>query len=533
MQLPNIRNCREIAAGGEGRILEHPNGKDVIKVYHQPRPLKFQKHLEDLSRLSSAFVKPVEVYTDTKHVLGFSMAYVNLNDYWLFNNLFNKGFCTSNNLDDSFKTTVLSKLKRELEQIHSKKIYVGDLNQYNLFVNSKAELLFVDVDSFKTFSQDHSGVLLDDIRDWTTSVIDEKSDSWSYDILVFWAMSYCHPFKWVVPGNKESLEQRVKDSKSILSKITGIKIPPLYKPFSGSIVQQFTEVFKGRRYMVNLDNTSFAQAPTKVIQPIPTSDLIMREIMKDVSEVFTNTTQITARTPKGWSLFATDTLKVVREIYIGIHSEVEYLFPSTQIGEHVSLKDRRLYSTKGITADASFMKPEFYFTDGSLVVVDYAKDMQYNYDVSRQLAGSIHKNSTTVFAKSILFRNAPIQNFGRKKYLNIPNKDKYFMLPVSEHTKDAHYCGGYAAIETKNKSTEYELILNNKTIKQLEYLPFFTTKGGNVLIPDDGFIEVVDSTGSTVVKFNVSNCSRTSRLYSTDSGILLLEDKILYLLNTK
>lgn len=48
----DLRNAREIAAGGEGRILEHPTAKGkVIKIYHQVRPGSFDQHLQTLSKL--------------------------------------------------------------------------------------------------------------------------------------------------------------------------------------------------------------------------------------------------------------------------------------------------------------------------------------------------------------------------------------------------------------------------------------------------------------------------------------------------
>lgn len=532
MQIPNIRNSREIAAGGEGKIVEHPNGKDVIKVYHQARHISFEKHLQDLVRLSDSFVKPIDIYTDNSMVIGFSMKYVNLNNYWLFNNLFNKGFCTSNNIDNDFKINVLNKLKKELQEIHSKGIVIGDLNQYNIFVNEKAEILFVDVDSFKTTNQNHSGVLLDDIRDWTTIDINDKTDAWAYDILAFWSLTYCHPFKWVLPGNKETIEQRVKGQKSILSKIAGIKIPALYQKLPIEIEDQYNEIFKGRRYMVSLDGSVAKKAPTVITQPVPTSDLIIRPVLNDVSLVYANGNQITVRMFDGtWKLIVTDTLKIMRELRIDV--KAEYVYPSFSIGDFAYIKDNSIYSGQKQVLNNSFKSPEMYFVNGSLMVIDYAQDNQYNYSINNQLAGSIQKTITPIFAKSVLFRGAPIQNFGVKKFLNIPNKDRYTMCPIPSDTKDAHVSGDFIAIEEKQKTTEYKLYADNKPIMDLDYLPFFASKDRVVIIPEDGYIEVVDFYGSTIRKFIVSNCTRTSRLYNTNSGILMLENKTLYLLNTK
>jgi len=533
MQLPNIKNSREIAAGGEGRIIEHPNGKDVIKIYHQPRPLSFEKHLQNLAKLSDAFVKPVDVFTDNKRVLGFSMKYVNLNDYWLFNNIFNKGFCSSNNLDNKFKLAVLTSLRKELEQIHKRQVIVGDLNQFNIFVNAKAEILFVDVDSFKTITQPHSGVLLDDIRDWTTTIIDEKSDSWAYDILTFWAMTHCHPFKWVVPGNKESLEQRVKAKKSILSKIVGVKIPALYQPFTEKRhIEQFEEIFKGRRYMVNLEGASYVQSPIIVTQPTVSMDLTVRELLHDVTEVFTNGMQFTAKNDK-WHLFVSDTQKVVRETILSPQiADKEFVFPSQKVGNYAHFDGRRLYAYTAFTPCVVTIKPELHFHEGSLCILDYGKDIQYNCDIDQQLAGNVHTGQTAVFAKSVLFRNAPIQNFGSKKFLNLPNRERYILQEVPNTTKDAFYCRGVFATEMKNKSIEYQLY-SPKPIKVLDYLPHFTVMGPYIFLPDDGFIEVIALDGTSVARFDLPICSRTSKLYPTASGILMLENRILYLLNKK
>jgi len=101
----DLASAKEIAAGGEGKIFEHPaNKKKVVKLYHQPRPAGFANHLEILSQLGDAFVKPQEIYFNGRgQVAGFDMDYVNFNNYWLFNNLFNKGFCNTNRIDKGFK----------------------------------------------------------------------------------------------------------------------------------------------------------------------------------------------------------------------------------------------------------------------------------------------------------------------------------------------------------------------------------------------------------------------------------------------
>lgn len=519
--------AKEIAAGGEGKILESPFNKNtVIKIYHQPRPAAFAKHLQLLSTLPASFVKPGEIYFDMKgKVAGFEMPYVNFNSYWLFNNLFNKGFCNTNSIDKAFKIKVLKKLRTCIEEIHAKNIIVGDLNQYNLFVSKTADVLFVDTDSYASDCNTHSGVLLDDIRDWTNLNINKQTDAWAYDILSFWATTFCHPFKWVVPGNTETLEQRVKTNKSFLSKIPGVKIPVLYEPLTGDVVRQFADIFAGRRYMVSFD-TAFVQAPTIIKQPVQSASLIIRELFSNVVDVIAAPGQIAIKKGTKWILVETKTNQVTRQIK---EVDCDILFPSN---------DTYAYSIKNILYDSkevqrAFVLPEYYFVDGYLSVTDYATDGQYNFNINNQLAG-IDSTFIPVFAKSITIRDCVIQNFGGKKYLNVPFKNKYTLIEVPFGTKNAWYTSGFAAIEYKEKSLVKFCILETSSKKQidLDFLPYFAVKDKLIFVPEDGHIDVYRDF-SLITTLDANICTRDSKLFSTDAGIILFDNKTVYLLNTK
>lgn len=522
----DLSSAKEIAAGGEGKIYEHPTDKKrVVKVYHQPRPASFEKHLRLLSSLGKSFVVPNEVYfTGPGKVAGFDMKYVNFNDYWLFNNLFNKGFCNTNGIDRAFKIKVLTRLKECIIEIHSKNIVIGDLNQYNLFVSKDADVLFVDTDSYASEANPHSGILLDDIRDWTTMSINKETDSWSYDILCFWAATFCHPFKWVVPGNTESLEQRVKTHKSFLSKIAGIKVPPLYEPLQGDIVKQFSEIFNGRRYMV--DFTGAPVAVSQVIkQQVTSGSLLIRELFTDVVDVIASRTMIGVKKDK-WIIVEAKIPQVTRQVK---EIECDRVFPA--LDKYAYVKDDTLYAENGVPR--RFNQPHFSYADGSLLVIDYGNDTEWNFNINNQLSG-IDGTTTTVFAKSITIRDAAIQNFGGRKYLNIPAKNTYNLVLVPSGTKNAYYTGGYAAIEYKQKSKiEYRLFSTAKKDGiDLDFLPHFAVKDGLVFVPENGYIEVYKD-HSLIMKLDTFICTRDSKLYSTDAGILLFESKTLFLLNTK
>lgn len=519
------KKLKEIAAGGEGSIKEYTK-KEVIKVYHQPRKPQFANHLENLSILSDKFVKPIEVlYTMKGEVGGFVMKYVAMNDYFLFNNLFNKGFCTSNSITKDSKIKLLGELKSAVEELHKHDIQFGDCNPYNILFSIKGDLLIVDVDSFQTKTQPHSMVLLQEVQDFTSISITKQTDIWAYDILSFWATTYVHPFKWVAPGNKDSIEQRVRQGKSILSKIPNIKIPPIYEAPTGHIDIQFRDIFAGRRFFVDFTGTINVNAPTIVKQNITSTALTIRELFQHVTEVNVCSDFIAIRSSNLWSLVETKIPKVTRTINTWIEDKV---YPHNN--GFVSVAGNLLGHSYG---KIEFIQPEFFYYNGFLSVIDYGTDIQHNFNLNNQLGG-IDQTQTPVFAKSIVIRDSPIQNFGGKKYLNIPLNNSYTLLEVPLGTKNAIHNGiFYCAEYTEGNQIKFRMkTVGHVTGMDLDYLPHLTSKLQTLFIPEDGRIDIYKDF-SLLTSLDASMCTRTSKLYSCNSGILLLENNILYLLNTK
>lgn len=526
----NFNKSKEIAAGGEGKILEHPTDKNmVLKIYHTPRENQYSLHLQALQSLPTSFVTPKEIIIDSNNkVAGFTMSYVNFNDYTLFNNLFNKGYCTTNNITDAFKLDVLDDLKLNLEELHKKDIHVGDLNQYNMYFSKTGKMLFVDVDSYQTKTNPHSGVLLEDIRDWTSTAINSLSDSWAYDVLVFWAMSFCHPFKWVVPGNTESLEVRVKTHKSYLSNPTGIKIPKLYKPVAANLETQFKQIFHGQRFMVDLSGVPVMHTNVQIRQQVQSQNVNIRELYTDVYQIHANIDRISFKTKTGWTLVNTSLKGItsIKESNVALE-----IFPGNK---HVLYSDGTILFNDNQVSMHAFTQPMFYFNYGSLSVLEYAHDKQYNYDVDAQMSNTVGHTITEVYAKSVLYSGVPVQNFGAKKRLNVPVKSSYRLIEVPIGTKNAYYSNGYYAYEMiVRNAVEYRIQSTfNNTILAYDYLPQFAAFGNMLFVPTDSGIDVYRDM-VLAVTLDVPVSTRDSKLYYTTAGILLLENNILYLLNTK
>lgn len=522
----NISSLKEIASGGEGRILEHPTKKDlVIKYYHTPKNLSYAKHLESLFILNDKFLKPLNYYTHNNKIVGFEMRYVNFSDYYLFNNLFNKGFCQTNKITYDFKIKILTNLKKEIESLHNLNLVIGDLNQYNLFFSKKGDILFVDVDSYQSQYSSHSGILLDEIRDWINPIISNITDSWSFDILTFWALTYCHPFKWVKVGNSDSLEVRVRKNQSFLN-TPDIKIPKLYESLNKMLENQFRDIFGGRRVMVDFDN-SYQHLTIQLPQTITSQSLIFREVLSNVQDIVGNNNFVSAQiddrlwvelncSVKGMCL--QETQIKCNKLYLANNKEKVFLDNTLLYGKN-----------KNYLVDNSLI----HYYDGSLTVINQIQDLMYNFEIKMQL-GEINHTTTSVFAKSIILRDVLIQNFGSKKYIIVSIGNRSQLIPIEFTTKNAYITGDYYCVEYVNNGKTKFKIVNWKTNKEFEidHYSYFTTIGDVVLIPDDEFIGVYTN-NILINKLDINVCSKSSKLIYTHAGILLLENNKLYLLNTK
>lgn len=528
---------KEIAAGGEGRVLEY-SSTEVLKVYHTPRPKAFENHLKSLMSLSKLFISPNDVWYDNTKVAGFTMPYVDLNSYKIFSDLFNKSFCSTHKLTLQFKVSLLTKLKAGLDELHSKGIVVGDLNQYNIFFNFKGDLLFVDVDSFQTSTQPHNGVLLDDIRDWVNPAISDKTDTWSFNILSFWSTTYCHPFRWVVKGNTESLEARVKQGKSLLTSIPNVIIPKVYEPLDNDSNFQFKEIFeKHHRYPVSIGTV--VQPITMQIQvPTIAGDLNILELVSEVYGVYaTETMLVTLRSDK-WVVYNVQRPGLVPQVQEFSTDEYIGVYPGKTLGHFALLtKDYRLITPKLPKYSMQFHdKCIFQYVStsmgSSLIVIDPYKDLQYIFDIESQY-GNIGFSTNPIFYKSVVQREALIQNFGAKTYINSALQSNYFMLPVPQGVKNAHVVDRHVMVERKDRAkVVYEVYAEGKLKISYDSFAHFCKKGTMLFLPNDGLIEAFTDSGVST-RFNLAECTKDSRLFSTGAGIVMLEANKVYLLNTK
>jgi hypothetical protein len=107
------------------------------------------------------------------------------------------------------------------------------------------------------------------------------------------------------------------------------------------------------------------------------------------------------------------------------------------------------------------------------------------------------------------------------------------MLPVPQGTKNAYAVDQYVMVERKEKSKViYELRVHLSLMISYDSFAHFCKRDKMFFLPTDGKIEIYTDSGLTS-SFNLSECTKDSRLFSTGTGIAMWESNKLYLLNTK
>lgn len=516
-----------IKSGGEGSIYIHPkNKKEVIKIYHQKKDISYKQKLEKLSFLDSNFIKPKRIIVENNYVLGFVMDFVNFNDFYLLNKLFNKLFCTQEGFDYNFKKDVLETIKTSLLEVHSKGFIIGDLNQYNIFFNSKKEVVFVDVDSYQEENHITSDFVLDDIKDFSSPKLCKNSDIWAYDILTFWILSFVHPFKWTSKSVSHTFQEKIRKGLSFISNIPNINIPPIYEKLSLDMENQFKEIFGGRRYLVSFIGTSTV-SPVQLKVQAQSSSVKYLLVSDKVSRFVFSLNHISIKENNIWKRYKFELLGSPFLV-----EELQYDFVYVSNDNYCYVQNSKLYNSKKQEVFDLKDTNTFYSNGNLYVLLD--NDESYLFKINNQLS-NIENIRNVVYSKSIQIRDSIIQNFGQKVIINDIQNGNNTQFDAPFTIKNAITNGNYTCIEyTENNKIVYAIFKkNNLKLEKLFYvnsLVNFTTKGDILFIPQNNEI-LIYKNDSLLEKLDFNHCSEQSILHLTQSGILLLEKNNLYLLN--
>lgn len=170
-----IRLAAEVGRGGEGAVFKvQGNRGQVAKIWHNPTPRAAEKigvmvHRRPAGTVSGGglfsgrrnrshvpFAWPDDVLRDdSNQVVGFLMPYVDLSQYRESQAFFNPAARrrTERELLTSFEGSDLDLMARNLaeavRQIHAAGHVIGDVNEKNVLINARSQVIIVDIDAIQ------------------------------------------------------------------------------------------------------------------------------------------------------------------------------------------------------------------------------------------------------------------------------------------------------------------------------------------------------------------------------------------------
>lgn len=264
-----LTDSEYLAGGGEGEV--YVKGDVAFKIYHDSSKMLHISKIHELQALSSIpeIIIPKEIlYNTSGSEIGYIMKYVKDREFLC--KLFTKGFRTKNNISEGDIANKVVTMQRILNEIHSKRIIVGDYNEMNFVLDSTLKTVFhIDTDSWQTPSFKCTAIM-PTVQDLTVPMgyFDENTDWYSWAVVVFQLYTGIHPYKGRHPDYQaKDFERRVRNRVSVFNK--DVEVPATAQDFTvipKPHLDWFKEVFeKGHRGVppqlgtVNLAFTSVAR----------------------------------------------------------------------------------------------------------------------------------------------------------------------------------------------------------------------------------------------------------------------------------
>lgn len=530
-----------IASGGEGTIFIHPTNKgEAIKIYHAPKNISYKKKYEDLSNLDSKyFIKPLSLlYNRRNEIAGFTMKYLDTSEYFIFKKLTSRNFCLKNNLDRQFKYKVYQNIKKALVNAAKEKIIIGDLNPYNIFIDKNAGVYFVDVDSYGTKKYPHSGIILDDVRDFILDPnINEETDAYAFDILVFWMFTYVHPYRGMLKGYT-SLKERAQNCISILKNRTGLIIPNVYETFNNPIIlKQFYDIFEEKkRYIVDLAATHInnIKSANYTIPALESKDVYIQLLSSIALNVKASKNLINIKTSFGHEVYDVKNYGKAIKLF---NDQVDDIL----IGEKnfVILSHNKLFFEKTNLTNIKIDETSKIFSDyyGTFIFQKNNSCLKVNPDAI--INNNISYDIINCNYPSIIISDAVIQHVGNKSNLLVLNKNAHRTIPLNRIIKNAYYRNDLILLEyVQGNEIKYSLYSAKeykiKHILDLEDFVFFDVKDDLIFFPAEDAIKVYSiSSKKEILNIECKQCKAYSKIFISNAGIILQTNNNVYLLNRK
>lgn len=549
-----IDEDKEIHRGGEGRIIIPEKIYDkAAKIYHdniQPITVEKFKSLQNLK--SNYFILPSDLlYDDKKHIRGFLMPLIT-NDYYPIASVFNSNFCNKNKITVLFKKEIVKQLIEIVKIAHENEIIIGDFNQYNILLNNKCNLKVIDTDSFATKKIPHSGILLEDIRDYLyNGNVNESSDYFALSVLIFNLFTYSHPFKGIHKKFK-SLRDRMINKIPVYLSDNDLVQPKCYVPVNDKKLQkQFDFLYLiGNRFLFSLDGVTddiLKQIKIPETDKFIQKNIIITRILPDVNihDIFFNNSIGYIETEnhffvynsenKGFLSIITEFEKnKVNQVYIG--SKNIFFCKENKLFQYISETEN--HEIKNFIFDDNSIIKQY---ENILLVL--SEDILYKIDLDKVIGNNIFLHRTNVFGRGFKNMASFVQNTGGILRMFYNTGKDISNVKLTDKVLNIKQISNICLIQTEeNKEIKNKFLkINGLNVEQTNFyidnfadftLLKFEKVEAMILLPDDNKLKVIRSIDFKLIsEFECEIITQQTKIQLSKSGILALENGKLYLLN--
>ncbi len=550
-----LNDADEIHRGGEGRILAIASDAGLVaKIYHHNITPLTTEQFNYLTQLNSTlFVVPQELLLDKKQqICGFTMEYIG-RDFFPLAAIFSKNFCARNGISQIVKRKIGEGLINALHYAHQSKLVIGDFNQYNVLINKKGAVKLIDTDSYQTPNHKHSGILLDDIRDYLYGgQVTQNSDFFALSVLLFYSFTHTHPFKGIHKTIKMLSERMIKKIP-VFANDSDLRVPKCYVPIADKNLQtQFNELYlHGKRFAISLDATGAIARKTKPVKitKIVQDQLIIRPIVQDtdVRSIFFMPETGYIETEDNYLVYST-----ANKGYTTLRSTI-----SKQNGMQIFTGSQNIFIQQGkylykYQSDAEKIQiTNFVFPDDSItyqlenILIVIGADTMYWVYLDEVVNQSVRNIRTQVFGRGFIHYVGLYQNAGGipRIFYNTGHNIATVKFPVTpKEIYQQRNIGIVQYTDKKQVKTRYFFIdgLQTQIVdEELDYFYDFAfmpndSKHGFVFQPSDNHIKIRRTEDfQQISSLDCNLISGQSKLQHTKAGIIAWENDAVYLLNKK
>lgn len=540
-----IDDSTSISSGGEGTVYSLNDG-NCVKLYFNKADALTQKKIDELSPLDdSLFVKPkVAVSGDLN---GYIMEELDLSDYYPIYSLYSSMFANKRSLPSDYKKRLAERLIYGVKNAHDNGIVIGDLNPFNIMVNDRLDVKFIDVDSYQTRSFKHNNKLLEEIRDYYyNGFVSEDSDYFALSVMVFNLFTGMHPYKGIHNIYRDKLKEREINNISLLNEkeIGNIKVPKFYVPIKDtSLKDMFYQIYQlNKRFLIDMNGKKVETVKFDAI--IKSNELLIKTLLNNVpiKNVYASKSYICVDEGNKKHLYSAQGRGIVMNA------------GDFDKSENIILTDCNIYSLKyGHLRHYNNKSQEFEeitslnLTDiycakqyENLLVIITKSDKMYIIHLDDIFGTNIKYDVKDAYHKSFVKIAGLHQTMGQKNTVIFCNMNGKLSSYIIE--------GGNMVDIIQNENTGIYTLKNNGTIKhylftinnfgsiktkEINEIYPYTSNGKFIILFSEDKLHFLDSeTLNEIVSFETTGLDGNNILF-TNGGIVAYDNNNLRVLNTK